>query len=144
MITTKGQDVLSSWLCKKIGLTWSSDLRCIGEVGPYAHIRGVIGYNNYNRASVQMHVAGEPGWVSRSVLYAAFHYPFVALKCNVVLGLVPSGNEDALRFNRHLGFVTLNILPNAHPDGALVIMAMYKEQCRWLNMRRLSKELHGV
>lgn len=144
MIMTKGQDVLASWLCKQIGLPWSPDLRCIGEIGRHAHIRGVIGYNNYNRASVQMHVAGEPGWVSRHILYAAFHYPFVALKCNVVLGLVPSGNKEALRFNRRLGFETLIELEGGHPDGALIMMSMRKENCRWLDMRRLSKELNGV
>jgi hypothetical protein len=98
------------------------------------HLLGVVGYDNYNGASVQMHVAGEPGWVDRTILFATFDYPFRVMKCNMVLGFVPSGNKDAIQFNTRLGFKIENELQGAHPDGSLLIMVMRREECRWLEV----------
>lgn len=134
MITTTHQDLLASWLCKRIGLRPSTDLKCIGTVVD-KKIIGVVGYDGYNGASVMMHVAGDAGWCTRSFMYAAFHYPFEVMKCRVVLGLIPCGNRAALRFNRHAGFDILSNIHDAHPDGSLVLMVMPRSRCRFLEPR---------
>jgi len=134
VIHTANQDVLASWLCKKIDYIPTPAIKCIGNI-VNGQIVGVIGYDGFNRASVHMHVAGEPGWVTKSMLFAAFDYPFRVLKCNMVIGLVPSGNTDAIRFNTRLGFKVENELIGAHPDGALLLMTMRREDCRWLEAR---------
>jgi RimJ/RimL family protein N-acetyltransferase len=106
---------------------------------------GVVGFDGYNGASVMMHVYGEGNWVSRDLLKVAFDYPFNHLNCNLVMGLVPSGNKEALRMNRHLGFKVETTLEGAHPDGALILMVMRREECRWLKMKHrkdAEKALH--
>lgn len=83
-----------------------------------------------------MHVAAEPGvnWISRRFLHLVFSYPFVQLKCKKVLGVVGSGNTAAQRLDEHLGFELEATLTDAHPDGALLVYSMRKEDCRWLNI----------
>ena len=136
-IVWSNQDVLATWLCKRIGLVPTANLKCLGRVDKDGQIMGVIGYDGYNRASVQMHSAGVGNWVSREFIYAAFDYPFRVMGCEVVLGLVSEKNEDALRLNRHAGFVEVARVPDAHPDGALVLMQMRRENCRWLRNRKI-------
>ena len=131
-ITTHHQDVLATWLCKRIGLTPTPAIQCIGRLNAAGNVIGVVGYDGFNGASVQMHVAGDGNWISRQLLWAAFDYPFNVMHCNVVLGLIPSGNAEALKLNEHLGFQVDTVLPHAHPDGALVVMTMYRDGCRWL------------
>jgi RimJ/RimL family protein N-acetyltransferase len=139
VIVTAHQDILASWLCHRIGYMPSQGIRCIGNVQD-GRIVGVVGFDGYNGASVQMHVAGEPGWVNKSILFAAFDYPFKRLKCGMVIGLVPSGNKEAIRFNERLGFKLEKELHGAHPDGSLLLMAMRKADCRWLD-ERLAREV---
>jgi hypothetical protein len=145
VITTNHQDLLASWLCKRIGLTPTPAIRCIGRLNAAGTLMGVVGFDGYNGASVQMHVAGDGNWISRQLLWAAFDYPFNVMDCKVVFGLIPSGNRDAIRLNDHLGFQTDTVLPHAHPDGALIVMVMYREGCRWLkahtNWRHQQSEL---
>lgn len=134
MITTTNQDILASWLCKRIGYLPSQGIKCIGNMID-GRIAGVVGYDGYNGASVQMHSAGEGNWCTRSMLFAVFHYPFIALKCNMVIGLVPSGNKAALHFNERIGFKLENELHGAHPDGSLFLMTMRRNECRFLEAR---------
>jgi len=142
VIVTSNQDVLASWLCKRIGLTPSPNIKCIGQVQD-DELVGVVGFDGYNKARVIMHVAGEGNWCSRSLLFATFDYPFRQLGCNVVLALVPSGNANALHFNRRIGFDTIVTLQGAHPDGALILMTMRRDQCRFLSPRFGREVKHG-
>ena len=134
MIVTSNQDVLATWLCKKIGYTPTPHIKCIGQIDE-TRIVGCVGFDNYNGASCMMHVAGEGNWCTRSLLWAAFDYPFNVMRCKVVFGLVPSGNQVAIHFNKRLGFKVLDIIHDAHPDGALVLMAMRSDECRYLGER---------
>ena len=143
MITSDHQDYLCSWLCKRIGLTPTAHLTAIGRISG-SKVLGIVGYDGFNGASIQMHSAGEGNWVNRNFLWAAFHYPFDVCKANVVLGLIPSGNTQAIKFNQHLGFKIAATIPNAHPDGALIIMSMTRQECRFLKERVYGQEIQST
>ena len=132
MIVTAQQHELKEWLCERIGLVATPALMCIGRENSEGRLMGVVGFDGYNGASFQMHSAGEGNWVSRDMLYACFHYPFVACDVSMLIGLVPSGNVHAAKFNAKLGFRTEYILQEAHPDGALLVMTMLRKDCRFL------------
>lgn len=140
MVSSDNQEILRDWLCERIGLEPTKNIQCIGSIVG-GIIRGVVGFDNYNGASIMMHVAGEPGWLNRGLIRAAFDYPFNVCKVNVVIGLVPSGNRDAIRFNTHLGFKVVNVLEGAHPDGSLWLMTMERGECRYLNRERHGQEI---
>jgi RimJ/RimL family protein N-acetyltransferase len=94
---------------------------------------GVVGFNGYNGASIQMHMAGDGGrWITRKLIREAFRYAFKTCGCEVVFGMVPSGNRTALDIDLRLGFQEVAVVPDAHPDGALHILAMRRDECRWL------------
>lgn len=137
MITTQDQAALVQWLCERIGLTPSYDIRAIGSLSFVDQsLRGVVAYDGFNGASVVMHMAGEPGWLDKTVLHAAFDYPFRVMGCNQVLAFVPSGNDVALDIDQRLGFEVVVELEGAHPDGSLFVLRMKRENCKWIAPRR--------
>lgn len=138
MITSENQVGLMRWICDRIGYMPTPFFRAIGSTSSLdGHLRGVVGFDGYNGASVVMHMAGEPGWIDKAMLHAAFDYPFRTLECTQVLAFVPSGNEAALEINRRLGFEDVVELDGAHPDGAIVVLRMRRADCKWITPRRM-------
>jgi RimJ/RimL family protein N-acetyltransferase len=93
-------------------------------------------YTDYNYVSIQMHVA----WFEKHMgdigfLQMAFDYPFNKLMVKKVFGLVAASNEKALAFDHRLGFTTEHIIRDVFPEGDAVVLGMYREDCRWLNLR---------
>jgi RimJ/RimL family protein N-acetyltransferase len=98
-------------------------------------IIAVVGYDNYNGATIAMHVAGiNKRWATREFLRFVFYYPFEQLDVNKVLGFVSSNNQEALKFDRHIGFVDEAIIKDGAPDGDLHILTMTRKQCRLLDV----------
>lgn len=143
LIVTKNQAELRYWLCNRIGLVPTPNMVCIGIIGADETIKGVVGFDGFNGASVQMHSAGEGNWITRDLLWACFDYPFRVCELNMVIGLVPSGNERAVRFNEHVGFKKAYVLEGAHPDGSLVLMTMTRQECRYLDRKRHGQKIYS-
>lgn len=112
-----------------IGLTEDGDL-----------IAGVL-YEQYNGASVMTHIGAVDNatWLCRKYLWTIFDYPFNQLKVRKILAPVGPTNKRSQRFVEHLGFTLESVIPEAHPDGDLLIYTMTKAQCRWLTL----KDRHG-
>lgn len=107
------------------GIGWVRD----GEI-----LAGVV-YCNFNGANIDMHVAAVPGrrWLTREYLWFCFFYPFYQCGVKRITGLVPASNEDARKFDEHLGFTLEARLKDAHPTGDILVYRMFKNDCRWLN-----------
>jgi RimJ/RimL family protein N-acetyltransferase len=122
------------WVCEKTGGVWSpSDATAIGLEKNGELVAGVV-YDHFNGASICMHVAsdGSKKWLNREYLRFCFQYAFDQAKVKKVIGIVPSSNEDALRFDLHLGFSEEARIKNAHPQGDLILLTMTRQQCRWI------------
>ena len=132
-IITGPKDFLVTWLCRRIGYRPAPDMRCLGIVRDGV-LGAVIGYDNYNGSAIEMHVAsdGSRQWMTKSLLRAAFHYPFHVCNAKVILGRVPSRNFEAIAMNLKLGFSNVACIKDGHPDGDLYLMAMWRENCRYL------------
>lgn len=100
-------------------------------------IEWVVGYTGFMGKVCQMHVVNlSTRRAPRKLLKAAFDYPFNQLNLKTVLGIVNSKNDQAMKFDRHLGFKELMRLEGQHDDGGdLVVLAMDKDDCRWLQER---------
>ena len=135
-VTTENQKYMGDWLVRMMNHPLPEETVCIGQEID-GNLVAVVGYCSFMPNACQMHIAavGEVNWMSRDLLWAAFDYPFNVLGVKVILGQICGSNEDALKLNRHLGFKVVAEIPDAHMDGDLVIMAMKKEECRFLNIR---------
>jgi len=95
---------------------------------------GVI-YTAYYEVSISMHVASLlPRWVTKDMLWICFDYPFRQLKVNTIFGQVKASNAAALEFDKRLGFSEITRIDDVFPDGAMVVLAMKREACRYLDM----------
>lgn len=137
-----GQDSLvGPWVCQRAGGAWNPARgKTVGLFDTEKGLLAGVLFEDWNGANVLMHVAAVPGrsWLNREFLWFCFHYPFEQLGVKRVTGLVPSSNQDALKFDLNLGFSLEATLKDAHPDGDLLVLAMHKQDCRWLNLRGTS------
>ena len=95
---------------------------------------GVIysGWTGYG-GSVELHICGiDPHWISRDLIYVCFDYPFNQLRVKKIWGRVPASNTTALDLDRKFGMVEEHRLKDVFPDGDLIILSMYRAQCKWL------------
>lgn len=129
------------FLHARSGLYWQDSFQSIcREID--GQIVGAFGYTDYTGTSVQMHVAGATDtWLNRKLLWQAFAYPFLQLDCKVAIGVIAEGNDPARQLAKKLGFGQFAIIPDAHPDGGLVITVMKRGDCRWLELSQ--RRFHG-
>lgn len=135
-ITTDSERV-NAFVAERMGIAGWSNAVGIGLEENGELIAGVT-FDYYNGASICMHVAAVEGrrWMTREYLWFCFYYPFEQLGVKRITGLVPETNMDARRFDEHLGFKLETRLKDAAPDGDVLVYAMFKEDCRFLRMKR--------
>ena len=131
-VTTKNQDELRNWLSEIGDFPYPEETMCIGQEKD-GELIAVVGYNEFNPNSCHIHVASiDVFWLTRELLFAIFDYPFNKLKVKVILAPIGQNNIESINLCRKLGFEQVANIPYCHPDGNLVIMAMKRNQCRWL------------
>ena len=95
-------------------------------------ICGVL-FECHNGNSIQIHVALEDGErMTREWLNVLFNYAFNQLKVKKIIGVLDSTNEKALKFDKHIGFITEAVIKDAGKHSDLVILSMTRQQCRFL------------
>jgi RimJ/RimL family protein N-acetyltransferase len=135
MLMTWDQRSISRFLCPRIGMPMEN-MHGIASLDDKGGIIGAVGYSDWMDRSVQMHCAGSGNWLTREFLWAVFDYPFHVAGKDVVIGLVGSNNARALKLNQRLGFRIDGRIDGAHDDGALVVMSMRRNECRWIKTRK--------
>ena len=138
-VVTDNQEHLRGWITGVLGMQFSPYATFIGQEID-GEVKAVVAFDNVLDKSCMMHTAAiVPNWISKDLLWACFDYPFNILKVKVILASVASTNIEALRLDRHLGFVDKAYIEDAHIDGDLVILAMRRENCRWLDIKTTLK-----
>jgi RimJ/RimL family protein N-acetyltransferase len=134
-VVTDNQEHLRGWITGVLGMQFSPYATFIGQEID-GEVKAVVAFDNILDKSCEMHTAAiVPNWISKDLLWACFDYPFNILKVKVILASVASTNTEALKLDRHLGFVDKAYIEDAHIDGDLVILAMRRENCRWLDIK---------
>ena len=121
------------FLCKALNLTPSATAQCIVCTDDGKPIAGVV-YDGYNVSSVSAHIWLDAERVPTREWYAAiFDNPFNRLGVKKIIGQINSNNDEAIRLDKHFGFVEEARITDYSEDGDLVIYTMTKDQCRVLN-----------
>lgn len=120
------------WIAKKTFGTWEGQ-PTIGLESGGNIVAGVL-YDSWNGRSIMCHIAIEE-IMTPAYLGAIFHYPFLHLGCDKIIGSVAESNADIIRFVKKLGFQEEARILDAHPDGSLLLYTMKREQCRFIGDR---------
>ena len=127
------EDRLLPWAQERIGVSFRSDAYTIG-LEKDGELVAVVVYDTFSEVDCCTHIAsdGTRPWMNKSLLLAAFAYPFIQLKLRRVTGMVPAKNTQALAFDEHIGFVREGYHPKALPDDDLVSLGLLRENCRFI------------
>lgn len=100
-------------------------------------IRAMVAYDHWTPNAVQLHVfVSDKKTFSRAFVREALRYPFVQADRKLLIGVTPSDNEEALEFNRRIGFVQKYRILNGWDDGIdMVVQELHRGDCKWLRDR---------
>lgn len=119
--------VIWEWMNRRTGLPMSQDLRCIAVMRDDGTIASAVGYNCWTEQACWMHMAFDNEHsLTRSMLRAAFEYPFIECGRGAVYGLTPKHLTEAVAINRKFGFRQIAETIDC------VMFEMRPDECRWL------------
>lgn len=127
-------DIVLHWMERRIpAFDISSEARALG-VWKNRKLCAGVSYERYNGVHMEVSIAGEGAWADRDTLYQLFAYPFVSLQCQALSVVVASSNLASMNLATKLGFEPEAYVKFAAHDGsALVILKMFKDQCKWID-----------
>jgi RimJ/RimL family protein N-acetyltransferase len=106
------------------------------RVDDWGKLLGGVVYYDFTKRSISMHVAGfDPHWISRTMLFVTFDYPYRQLKCENIFCQVKSSNERTLKFIKKIGFDHEVTIKGVFEDADLVVNRMRVSTCKWLGLR---------
>lgn len=131
---------LLAYMASKIGIT---PTQLIGDV-PFdiaaVHRNGkpvgAILYQNKRRHTVEIAVAGEPGWLTLGDVRQMWAYPFEHLGCLTVMATIRKNNKKSIELAERMGGEYIGAIPNMYgqnDDGLLYCMR--RDACRWVAPR---------
>ena len=135
--TPEQEAQLATFVARAIGIELK---KLVGDM-PYhtlASVRaeklmGVVLFTSFREQSIEAHVCGKPGWVTRSDLADMFGYPFQHLKVLRVWSVIARNNKPARSFIERLGFRVKCVLDDEFGRGKDgILYAMRQGECRWL------------
>lgn len=94
-----------------------------------------VAYSDFNGPNVNAHIAVF-GLMSREYLWTIFDYPFKQLKVNRITCLIGEGNHKSVNLCGRMGFMPETRLKGAHASGDLLIYRMFRDECKWLELKK--------
>lgn len=129
---------VSRWLDQAIpgGFSYNEDVRAFGVLSPDTPptMAAAVAWTNFNGINIEASFASkDPSWQGRAVLREIFEYPYVHCGVERVTTLIAASNKQSILFNVRLGFeFEARIVRAAHDGGDIIVMRMFKENCRWI------------
>lgn len=123
---------LRPYIEAKLGVKLSPAAQFIGSLRQDNSIWGVVAYDTFSNYDCEIFMAGDPGWTNKTLLRAAFDYPFRQLKLARVTGRVDAADERTLNIDLKLGFKVEGRLRNALGDRDIIIVGLLRQECRWI------------
>lgn len=126
-------------LNKEIYVKPTQDLQAIFWCNPETKvIEWCIGFDSFIGKTCQIHVVNfQKKYTPRKLLFAVFDYAFNKACVETLLGVVNSNNEEAMKYDKNLGFKEVYRLKDMHDDGGdLVLFEMKKADCRFIREKK--------
>lgn len=96
-------------------------------------VAGTI-FDNWTSTSAQIHVVvTDPIVFKHQYIQECMNYFFNTADREILIGITPSNNKRALKFNRHVGLKELFRIRDGFMFGVdLVVQELRKDDCRWI------------
>lgn len=136
MIVIPGDEASSQWVADRLGETgWTTPHTSLAVLKDDGRLVCCVVYAEYKKgADIKTSIAtAGPGWATKGVLRALFHYPFHQLDLPRITALVAESNTKSRRMVEKMGFEAEGYHPKAW-DGieAIVSYGMLRENCKWI------------
>lgn len=130
------------WVAEKTGIVVHDRCQAIGYIRNKKLVAGVV-FERFTGKDVLGHQRiDEP--VPKSFWMACADYSYNKLGVKRITGLVDKSNEKAVKLNLHMGYRIEATLKEAGSDGGdLLIMAMWRDNCRILQWKRREANHEG-
>jgi RimJ/RimL family protein N-acetyltransferase len=124
--------IVGPWVSKKTGGSWCDGRgQAIGKVVDGKLVAGVL-YEDFNRANIVCHIAGEENWADRRFLAVIFDFPFNQLKARRITVPIDGKNVKSQKLVEHMGFVLESRLEQATLDSDILLFRLFKDECKYL------------
>lgn len=125
---------VATWVANRLGMGAPfSGYGAIGLEDADGNMLAGFVLENLTGTNATCHIAGVgKRWLSRPFLFACFDYAFRQLNLSRLTGFVSAANEDALRFDRHLGFEDEFVIKDGCAEGDVIMLVMWRDKCRFL------------
>jgi len=135
-----------AWIRERTNPELMANTKGIAAEDDKGKILGVCVCDTWTYNSVQLHIAIDNPIVLKNgrLQKEVFDYIFNHSGRGIALGLVPAGNEKAIRFDKKLGFVEIFRIKDGYEEGQdMVVLEMRKEDCRWIKQPEKLKIVGG-
>jgi len=136
-LITDQKDRVALWVAQQLGgaSTWSGAFNAIGVEHGGDLVAGVVVDRWIPGARCEVHLAGlGKTWINRGFMRAIADYCYTQLQCKVVIAVIAASNTASQKFTKHVGFTEVCRIADAAPDGDLVMFALPRSNCRWMNL----------
>lgn len=124
--------IIGPWVSERTGGSWCAGRgQGIGKLVDGKLVAGVL-YEDYNRANVVCHIAGEGNWADRRFLGVIFDYPFNQLKVKRITVPIVGTNDKSIKLVEHMGFKLESRLEQATLDSDILLFRLFKDECKYL------------
>ena len=121
-----------AWVKRHAAPVLCEDTKGIVAVRNGVLVAAVV-FDSWSHNSCLSHIVIRDPKVTRRLIREGFKYVFVTCNRNVMLGLTPGDNEQALKFNKAIGFRVVHRIKDGHRPGVdYVLQEIRKAECRWL------------
>lgn len=109
--------------------------KCVARV-EHGELYGGVIFGQYTGSSMAIHMAGfRQNWCNRDMVWVAFHYPFVQLGVTKLFGQVGLHRPEVIKIDLQLGFKQEAIIKDVYPEGDMMLLSMYRDDCKWLSIK---------
>lgn len=127
-----------AWMKERTHVIACEDSQGIVATSGSGDILAVCVADSFSPDSCNVHLAiGDPFVIKHGFLHEIGTHLFVTCGRSHIFGLIPSNNEKALKFDKHIGFSEVCRIPDGVGTGTdYIVMRMNREDCRWINEQR--------
>lgn len=134
---------VAQWVSVRVGAPIEGPYTAIGIARGDQLVAGFVYFRNFGH-SIDIGMAGEPGWATRGAIRIGLTYPFRQLGVARLQAVVARSNKVSRQFVEAVGFKLEGVLRhgfNAHEDAFLYSM-LPGEASRWLSTTAVRQQEH--